>query len=491
MKLTVNNNTGLLNDYHFQSLCLLYFPAERFSDGDTSDVKATFTLSENENGLFARVELDTPHGAGEAEFDESMMTFTVPTDREGRAAAVSGKAFLKCGSRIFGFTPPWGYLTGLRPVKRAKYYLERGYSNTQVIDLFMNDYSVCREKAELSVETARRELVMLRGVTPDMCGVYVSVPFCPTRCDYCSFVSYANKRLFDLIPSYVKRVSDDIAKTGRLIKELGFKPIALYIGGGTPSFLEEEQLRTIFGAINENIDLSYIKEFSFEGGRPDTLTPEKLSLIHSYGVDRISVNPQTTNERALKAIGRKHTTEQFYKAAELAMKQGFRSVNADLIAGLPEDSFDDFAKSIEDVTSLGFDNITVHSLSIKNAAELKNDSGSFDPVGELARKCVNYAHDELERKGLFPYYLYRQKRTVGNGENTGYAVSGKENLYNVMMMEEYSTVFACGAGAITKLVSDTKDKIERIAFQKYPFEYLSDDHGIGEDKAKKFFDGAI
>ncbi len=487
MKLIVNNTTGLLNDYHFQSLCLLYFPSERFSDGDISPIKAEFTLTEGECGLCAEVVLDTPHGRGSGRFDESMMTFTVPTDRDGRAAAVAGKAFLDCGERLFGFTPPWGYLTGLRPVKRAKYYLQRGYTDEQVIHLFMNDYSVCREKALLSVETARREISMLSGVTPNMCGVYVSVPFCPTRCDYCSFVSYANKKLFDLIPDYIERVCGDIAKTGRLIKELGFNPIAIYIGGGTPSFLSSEQLKKLFSAINENIDMSALREYSFEGGRPDTLTEEKLALIRSYGVDRISVNPQTTNDRALQAIGRKHTTQQFYAAAELAMKQGFRSVNADLIAGLPEDTFDDFAKSIEDVTALGFDNITVHSLSIKNAAELKNDSGSFDPIGSLARKCVTYAHDELGRKGLVPYYLYRQKRTVGNGENTGYAVPGKENLYNVMMMEEYSTVFACGAGAITKLVSPSGDKIERIAFQKYPFEYLSDDHGIGEERARNFF----
>lgn len=487
MRLIVHNTTGLLNEYHFQSLCLLYFPAERFSDGETSDVEAVFTLSESENGLFARVELDTPHGKGSAEFDESMMTFSVPTDRDARAAAVAGKAFLKCGNALFGFIPPWGYLTGLRPVKRAKYYLERGYSDAQVIHLFMNDYSVCREKALLSVETARREMSMLADVTPDMCGVYVSVPFCPTRCDYCSFVSYANKKLFDLIPAYIDRVSEDIIKTGRLIKELGFRPIALYIGGGTPSFLSKEQLEKLLGTINDSIDMTYMREYSFEGGRPDTLTAEKLALIRSFGIDRISVNPQTTNDRALRAIGRKHTTEQFYAAAELAMKQGFRSVNADLIAGLPEDTFDDFAKSIEDVTALGFDNVTVHSLSIKNAAELKNDGDSFDPVGSLARRCVTYAHDELAAKGLEPYYLYRQKRTVGNGENTGYALPGRENLYNVMMMEEFSTVFACGAGAITKLVSPEKDKIERIAFQKYPFEYLSDDNGIGGERAASFF----
>ena len=288
MRLIVHNTTGLLNEYHFQSLCLLYFPAERFSDGETSDVEAVFTLSESENGLFARVELDTPHGKGSAEFDESMMTFSVPTDRDARAAAVAGKAFLKCGNALFGFIPPWGYLTGLRPVKRAKYYLERGYSDAQVIHLFMNDYSVCREKALLSVETARREMSMLADVTPDMCGVYVSVPFCPTRCDYCSFVSYANKKLFDLIPAYIDRVSEDIIKTGRLIKELGFRPIALYIGGGTPSFLSKEQLEKLLGTINDNIDMTYMREYSFEGGRPDTLTAEKLALIRSCGIDRIT-----------------------------------------------------------------------------------------------------------------------------------------------------------------------------------------------------------
>ncbi len=488
MKLILNNQTDLLNEYHFQSLCLLYFPSEKFSDGETSSIKATFTLTEGGDGIRADVLLETPMGSESDFFCENMMEFSVPTDRENRAAAVSGKAFLRCGEKLFGFTPPWGYLTGLRPVKRAKYYLERGYSDSEVIRLFENDYSVCHEKALLSVETARRELSMLSNVTPDMCGVYVSVPFCPTRCDYCSFVSYANKKLFDLIPDYINRVCEDIIKTGDLIKKLGFSPIALYIGGGTPSFLSEAQLKTLFETINKSLDLSKMREFSFEGGRPDTLTASKLELIRSYGVDRISVNPQTTNDRALKAIGRKHTAEQFYKAAELAMKYNFRSVNADLIAGLPEDTFDDFAKSIDDVTRLGFDNVTVHSLSIKNAAELKNDGNSFDPVGSLARKCVTYAHDELAKKGLMPYYLYRQKRTIGNGENTGYALSGKENLYNVMMMEEYSTVFACGAGAITKLVSYDKSKIERIAFQKYPFEYLSDNNGIGEEKAIGFFD---
>ncbi len=487
MKLTVTNTTGLLNDCFYQSLCLIYFPAERFSDGDTSDIKAHFLLEEKEGGIFATVRFDTPYGCDTASAHERDMTFSVPTDKANRAGAVLGKAFLTCGERVFGFVPPWGYLVGLRPVKRAKYYLERGYTEEQVKQLFINDYACCREKAELSVETASRELKMLENVTPDMCGLYVSVPFCPTRCDYCSFVSYANKKLFDLIPDYIERVCGDIIKTGRLVKELGMKPIALYIGGGTPSFLSEEHLHKLLGTISSNVDMSYLREYSFEGGRPDTLTEAKLKLIRSYGVDRISVNPQTTNDKALLAIGRKHTTEQFYNAANLAMKQGFRSVNADLIAGLPEDTFEDFAKSIEDVTALGFDNVTVHSLSIKNAAQMRTDGDSFDPVGKLARECVSYAKTRLAEKELFPYYLYRQKRTVGNGENTGFARQGFENLYNVMMMEEYSTVFACGAGSITKLVSDDRSSIKRIAFQKYPFEYLADDNGIGEEKAYKFF----
>ncbi|MDD4125194.1 MAG: coproporphyrinogen dehydrogenase HemZ [Eubacteriales bacterium] len=486
MKVFIDNNTGYLNDYHFKSLCLLYFPAEKFPEQDSSSCSVSFTLNKTANGLRASASVVSPYGNSSAECGEEDIIFTIPTAGEDIAAAVTGKAFLKAGEKLFGFLPPWGYLTGLRPVKRARYYLERGFRENKVRRLFENDYNVSSEKTSLSVRTAYSEIKLLSSITPKNCGVYVSVPFCPTRCDYCSFVSYSNNKLFRLIPEYLERLANDIKRTGSIIKETGFVPVSVYIGGGTPSFLSEEQLRFLLCAINKYIPMDSVREYSFEGGRPDTLTAQKLGIIKNGGVNRISVNPQSTCQRVLDAIGRKHTVEDFFKAASLAMKCGFSTVNTDLIAGLPEDTFDTFSKTLDDVINIGFENITVHTLSIKNASEIKNEYGAFDPVGRLARECVSYAGNTLTERGYDPYYLYRQKRTVGNGENTGFSLCGHESIYNVMMMEESSTVFACGAGAITKLVSVDGTRIERIAFPKYPFEYLERDDGIGEDRIHLF-----
>ena len=488
MKVNVTNRTEYLNEYHFRSLCLLYFPAAKFPTDDDSPYRADFVLERLADGtLYANAALFSPQGNSFGESRESDIKFTIPTDDESIAAAITGKAMLDAGRKLFGFVPPWGYLTGLRPVKRARYYLERGFGEERVTRLFTNDYDVSAEKTRLSIQTAHKETEMLSSLTPEQCGVYISVPFCPTRCDYCSFVSYANKKLFALIPQYVERLCRDIARTGELIRETGFVPRSVYIGGGTPSFLTDEQLGSIFKAIEKHVPMGSVTEFSFEGGRPDTLTPQKLSLIRAGGADRISVNPQSTCQKVLDAIGRKHTVEQFFECANASLGSGFTTVNADLIAGLPCDTFETFSRTLDDVTALGFENVTVHTLSIKNAAELKNDSGVFDPVGELARKCVSHAGETLGERGYAPYYLYRQKRTVGNGENTGYSLPGHESIYNVMMMEESSTVFACGAGAITKLVSADGEHIERIAFPKYPYEYLEREEEIGEERIKAFF----
>lgn len=487
MKIKLNNATGRLNGYFFQSLCLFYFPNEKFPENDPSPNSAVFNIIEGEEGFEASAEFFTPQGSSKGECREKDISFTVPVNREEICAAVTGKAFLECGRKMFGFVPPWGLLTGLRPVKRARFYLEKGYSPKEVEKLFTNDYSVSAAKATLSVSTAEREISMLSGLDSDICGIYVSIPFCPTRCDYCSFVSYANKKLFDLIPAYLKRLCLDIEKTGRMVKECRKTPVAVYIGGGTPTILEPNQLEILLDTISKSIDLSHVKEFSLEGGRPDTITREKLQVLRRFGVNRISINPQTTSDRVLEAVGRKHTAACFFEAAALAGGMGFDVINADLIAGLPTDDFETFKKSLSDVITFGFNNITVHTLSIKNAAEMMQDQNRFDPVGSLAARCVSYAESALAEHGLYPYYLYRQKRTVGNGENTGYAAPGKENLYNVLMMEEYSSVFACGAGAITKLVSADKVNIDRIAFAKYPFEYLEDTNGIREERIREFF----
>lgn len=488
MKLEIDNRTPYLNDYYFQTLCLLFFPGEKFRLDDAGVNRASFLLCKRNGSYYSEVRLVSGDKSAFASFDTDGYTPSIPMDEEFFATAALGKAFLLAGSRLFGFELPWGYLTGLRPVKRAKYYLDRGYSPELVSRLFAEDYNVFDSKTVLSVETALTEERMLEGIGPNDCGLYVSIPFCPTRCDYCSFVSYSNAKLFGLIPEYLERLHIDIERTARLIKELGMNIKSIYIGGGTPSILDVTQTDALLDCIVKNIRPDSGTEFTFEGGRPDTLTLEKMRAVYAHGVGRISINPQSTSDAVLQKIGRHHTSDMFFAAVNDAKTVGFDCMNADLIAGLPGDTDESFARSLDDVISLGFENITVHTLSIKNAAPIRFiDNGYYDPSGDFARRSVSYAYDTLKSKNYSPYYLYRQKNTVGNAENTGYSVSGKENLYNVLMMEEYSTVFACGAGSITKLVDKTRTVIDRIAFPKYPFEYLREDKGIGADRAKEFF----
>ena len=489
MKLTINNTTGLLNDYYFQTLSLLYFPGEKFPTGvDPSPNSAEYFLEKRGNGYYGKAILHAGAQCEQGEFCTDRYEFSVPVHDELNAQCAIGKAFLIAGEKLFGFSLPWGYITGLRPVKRARFYLDKGYDDETVKRLFVTDHNISAEKTELSIRTAHNEIRMLKDVGKKTAGLYISIPFCPTRCQYCSFVSYSTPRLLKMLPDYVELLMKDIRSTACVMKELGIKLSAIYVGGGTPSILSPEQTRKVLGTVTENFDLSALREFTFEAGRPDTITEEKLVSAKENGVTRVSINPQSLNENVLRAIGRQHTTQQFFEAYDIARGIGFDGINADLIAGLPEDTFETFCSSFEKVLSMGFENITLHTLSIKNAAALRfSKENVYDPSGRLAVSCVQYVYDRMLQSGMEPYYLYRQKNTVGNAENTGYSVPGKENLYNILMMEEHSSVFACGAGAITKLVSPDEEIIDRIAHQKYPYEYLDMPKGIGEDRIKKFY----
>lgn len=489
MKLTIENKTEYLNDYYFQTLCLLYFPGEKFGEGSSSESSARFLLEKREDGFFCRTVLTIGDRIGTGTFSTAGYLPQVEMNETDFASLALGKAYLEAGRQLFGFSLPWGYLLGLRPVKRAKFYLDRGYSAEIVERLFTEDYDVLPSKARLAVETASLENQMLTEIGESDCGLYLSIPFCPTKCDYCSFVSCATPRLFALIPAYLERLKQDFIATCRIIRELGLRLRSVYIGGGTPSILTEEQLSDLLSCMEKHLPTEHLVEFSFEAGRPDTITKEKLHILKAGGVRRISVNPQTTDEAVLRRIGRKHTVEEFFRISEEAMRMGFDSVNADLIAGLPGDTREQFEKSLADVMGIGFENITVHTLSVKKSASLRFWDGEvYDPAGILARECVEYACETLKKAGWRPYYLYRQKNIIGNAENVGYAKPGTENLYNVLMMEEYSTVFACGAGSITKLVSPSRDEICRIAFPKYPYEYLDVNDGIREPEIRRFFE---
>lgn len=488
MKLIVENKTEYLNDYYFQTLCLLYFPGEKFGEGPDSENSACFLLEKQGDSFFCRTVLTVGEREAVGTFSTAGYVPHVEMNETDFASLALGKAYLEAGRELFGFPLPWGYLLGLRPVKRAKFYLDRGYSAETVEKLFIEDYDVLPQKARLAVETASLENRMLTEIGEYDCGLYLSIPFCPTKCDYCSFVSCATPRLLSLIPTYLERLKQDLIASCRVIRELGLRLRSVYIGGGTPSILSESQLRDLLSCINAHLPTEHLVEFSFEAGRPDTITKEKLHILKEGGIRRISVNPQTTDEEVLRRIGRSHTVSDFFAIAEEAMHMDFDSVNADLIAGLPGDTKPQFEKSLADVMALGFENITVHTLSVKKSASLRFwDGGVYDPAGVLARECVEYAYETLKCADWQPYYLYRQKNIIGNAENVGYAKPGTENLYNVLMMEEYSTVLACGAGAITKLVSPGRDQICRIAFPKYPYEYLDANDGIREPEIRRFF----
>jgi oxygen-independent coproporphyrinogen-3 oxidase len=384
-------------------------------------------------------------------------------------------------------------LVGVRPSKVATEMLESGMSKTRVKKALVSDYFVIPKKAALATEVALNEAEFVKRADPKACSVYISIPFCPTRCAYCSFVSYTSKKLLDTIPDYLAALGDEINKTFAEIRELGLNVRTVYIGGGTPTILDNGQLDWLLGIVENNIDPSMLEEYTLEAGRPDTITADKMRIAKERGVSRISVNPQTLNDDVLKIIGRSHTADDFLRAFDIARNSGIEIINTDVIAGLPGDHFSSFAASYDKIVSLKPENITVHTFSVKKASDaLKNFSHIYSVRGGDVGKCVDYSQIKAQHEGYQPYYMYRQKNTVGNYENVGFALDGKKGLYNIYMMEEIHSIFAAGAGAVSKFVdyapkNGEKRTIERFFNQKYPYEYLAEDKTDEKLNAAKEF----
>ncbi|MCQ2478901.1 MAG: coproporphyrinogen dehydrogenase HemZ, partial [Clostridia bacterium] len=309
---------------------------------------------------------------------------------------------------------------------------------------------------------------------PESFSLYLSVPFCPSRCSYCSFVSHSVDKAKNIIPRYVELLCEELKITGEIANKLGLRLETVYMGGGTPTTLEANQLDTVLKTVRDNFDMSNVREFTVEAGRPDTVTIEKLKAIKTNGVSRISINPQTLNDDVLRAIGRNHTAQQAAEAFVLARKLGFENINMDLIAGLPGDTFESFKSTVERVIYYGPESVTVHSLSMKRASYM-SISGEYPEIeaGKVASDMVDFARTRVSENGIVPYYMYRQSKTVGNLENVGYAKHGFEGLYNVYIMDETHTILACGASAVTKLREPHGNYIDRIFNFKYPYEYIS------------------
>lgn len=372
---------------------------------------------------------------------------------------------------LFHTTQPWGLLTGVRPVKLLR-RLTREVGEDAALDYFRERLLCSDEKALLAKRTLHAENHILSLSSPASCSLYISVPFCPTRCSYCSFVSHTTERSTHLIPDYVTLLCREIEETGRIVAALGLRLDSIYIGGGTPTTLSAAQLEAVMGTVKASFDLSRVLEYTVEAGRPDTVTADKLRAILAGGATRLSINPQTLHDSVLDAIGRRHTVSQFRDAFALAREIGFDHINTDLIAGLPTDTLDGFKASIDGILALSPESVTVHTLSMKRASHLVvRDHSEYDGGGDTPH-MVSYATDRLWNEGYHPYYLYRQSRCVGNQENTGWSKDGHDGLYNVFMMDETHTVLGCGAGAVTKLKAPDGEFLERIFNFKFPYEYI-------------------
>ncbi|MBP3447251.1 MAG: coproporphyrinogen dehydrogenase HemZ [Clostridia bacterium] len=383
---------------------------------------------------------------------------------------------------VTGYVPQWGILTGVRPSKLMNTLISQ-MGEENAVSYFNEKLLVSPQKTELALSVAKAEEKIMSLSDEKSFSLYVSIPFCPTRCNYCSFVSHSIAQAKKLLPEYVEKLCEEIRVTAEIAKSLGLRLESVYWGGGTPTTLSAEQLKKICREIEENFDLSFCREYTIEAGRADTVTPEKLDVIKKHAVTRISVNPQTFNDDVLVSIGRKHTVDDVINVYTTAREKGFDNINMDLIAGLTDDSYESFCRSVDKAVELSPENITLHTLALKRSSAIV--TGGIDvESGEIANRMLEYASERFYSNGYIPYYMYRQSRSLGNLENVGWCKLGYECLYNIFMMEECHTILGVGAGAVIKLKEPFGRNIERIFNYKYPYEYISRFDTILERKAK-------
>ena len=457
--------------YETEKLLFLFFPLEKntvlreFTE-DSGNYFYTEIINNDETVIFK----SSFSYNGETVSDEKVIKSENVTDEEYELLSLAYPLLKK----LCGFAPEWGMLTGVRLSKLIMNKMLETDEETAK-DYFINHFFASPEKTELALSVAKAEIEIIKEIDEKSFSLYVSIPFCPTRCSYCSFVSHSigTDSAKKLMPEYVNKLCDEIVFTGKKAKENGLKLTSVYWGGGTPTTLSAEDLDRVLTAIEDNFDLSNCTEYTVEAGRPDTITDEKLYVLKKHNVGRISINPQTFSNSVLEAIGRKHSAELIIEKYNSARKIGFDCINMDLIAGLPTDTFESFKNSVDKAISLGAENITVHTLALKRSSTIVTRNESDCVTEKDVSKMLDYAKKALVESGYHPYYMYRQSKALGNFENVGWCKEQKECKYNVLMMEEYEHILSVGAGSVTKLLSPGIEKIERIFNYKFPFEYIS------------------
>ncbi len=390
-------------------------------------------------------------------------------------------------SKLTGNYPAWGIMTGVRPLKLTGELFDKTESEEKVRDILNNTYYVNQEKTDLLINTYKYQQLILGKASEDSVGVYIGIPFCPTRCLYCSFTS--NQKGPEEIERYLDSLLKEIEYCGKAMKDKGLWTESIYIGGGTPTTLNAQQLDVLFSAVKSNFDLSRCIEFTVEAGRPDTITADKLKVIADHGIKRISINPQTMKDETLKLIGRDHTVADIRKGFEIADAQGNFEINADLIAGLPGETPEDFENTLKEVISLNPENITVHTLAVKRASRLIDaDENYHYKQAEVVEKMLAIAKDVMKNEGYKPYYLYRQKHMAGAMENIGYCKGDTPCIYNIRIMDEHQSILALGAGGISKKYYPAQNRLERVPNVSNYEIYIERLDEMIERKTKNFFE---
>ena len=380
--------------------------------------------------------------------------------------------------------PAWGALAGVRPTKITTKHLLEGGTPKSADKLMKDVYYVTEERRKLSVDCSLSTVNAVRQMEPEDISVYVGIPFCPTRCTYCSFVSRTIGKKTELLEPYLTALEQEIWVTAELMKRSGKRLRTLYIGGGTPTTLTTPQMIRLLDTLRESFDFGRCMEFTVEGGRPDTLDAQKLRAIREHGADRMSINPQTMEDHVLRACGRPHKAADVVRAYHEAVDAGFSAINMDLIAGLPQDDFDGFRRSLDTVAALNPANITVHTLALKKGADLFEKREGLSAAEEVAR-MVDYANETLRGLSYKPYYLYRQKYMSGSFENVGWSRDNLDCLYNIYMMEELHTIVSLGGGGMNK-VNLPDGTLQRFHNPKFPEQYIDMIDSVCKQKEELF-----
>ena len=465
------------HDYHYEleNICRIFFPFEKiriYKEIDTTHTDSAVVLTRllnNGDEIILEVSLTLDGKADNRSQTISADTDDISMECERILAVELFEAF----SGITGYRPDWGALTGVRPAKLMR-RLSLSGGEDYASAYFENKLMVSREKTDLCRRVSRTEEEIISLSHPRSFSLYIAIPFCPSRCSYCSFVSHSVEKSAALVPEYVELLCRELAVTGKIAKELDLRLETVYMGGGTPTTLSAEQLTGIMECVKDNFDLSALREYTVEAGRPDTITRDKLLAIKAGGAERISINPQTMNDAVLNEIGRRHTSAQTVEAFNMARKCGFDNINMDLIAGLPLDDLESFSDTVDRILTLDPESVTVHTLAMKRSSTL-NKTGRYEllAAGEEVGRMLNLSSEKLAKAGILPYYMYRQSKTVGGLENVGYSKNGRACLYNVYIMDETHTILACGASGVTKLKQPGTNLLERVCNFKYPYEYIN------------------